>query len=308
MSIRFDERVVIVTGGGNGLGRHHCLQFAELGAKVVVNDLGGALDGTGQSLSAAETVAEEIRAAGGDAIANGANVTKPEEVQAMVDEVMAKWGRIDVLVNNAGILRDKTFLKMDVDNFKAVVDVHLIGAVNCTKAVWGIMRQQNYGRIVMTTSSSGLFGNFGQSNYGAAKMSLIGLMNVLCLECKKYNIHINALAPTAMTRMNEELEPKGSTFTELLKPELVSPAVLFLSGEDAPNRTILGAGCGAYAVTHIYETKGHYINNSKVSPDDIAANWELISATEGEAEQDNAAAQSIKFAELAAMNLGISLE
>ncbi|HJV79863.1 SDR family NAD(P)-dependent oxidoreductase, partial [Noviherbaspirillum sp.] len=195
--IRFDGQVAIVTGAGGGLGRSHALQLAARGAKVVVNDLGVARDGTGNAQSAAERVVAEIRAAGGHAMASGASVTDPAAVEDMVSLVMREWGRIDILVNNAGFLRDKSFSKMTLDDFRAIVDVHLMGAVYCTKAVWEIMKQQNYGRIVMTTSSSGLFGNFGQANYGAAKMALVGLMQTLAIEGEKYGIRVNCLAPTA---------------------------------------------------------------------------------------------------------------
>ena len=188
--IRFDGRVAIVTGAGAGLGRSHALELARRGAKVVVNDLGGAVDGTGASLSAAETVVEEIKAAGGEAMANGANVTKPDEVTAMVDAARETWGKVDILVNNAGILRDKSFSKMTLDDFRAVMEVHLWGSVVCTKAVWDHMKEAGYGRIVMTSSSSGIYGNFGQSNYGAAKMGVVGLMNVLHLEGRKNNIKV----------------------------------------------------------------------------------------------------------------------
>lgn len=306
MAIRFDDRVVIVTGGGNGLGRSHCLQFAKLGAKVVVNDLGGSLDGKGESSKFAKSVVKEIRDAGGEAVADPADVTNSAEVNAMVQSALDKWGRVDILVNNAGILRDKTLHKMEIDNFKKVVDVHLIGAVNCTKAVWGAMKEQDYGRIVMTSSGSGLFGNFGQSNYGSGKMALIGLMNVLCLEGSRYNIKINALAPSAMTRMNENLPLQETTLAKLLKPELVSPAVLYLASEDAPNRTILGAGCGSYAVTRICETPGYFVSNDQVTPDDIAENWDAISNPNGQSELEDAAAQTTKFAELASEKLGIT--
>ena len=205
MTMRFDGQVAIVTGAGGGLGREHALALAARGARVVINDLGGARDGSGGSATAAEAVVAEIEAAGGEAMANAASVTDAAAVQAMVDQVMARWGRIDILVNNAGVLRDKSFAKMEIEDFRFVVDVHLMGAVNCTKAVWEIMRGQNYGRIVMTTSSSGLYGNFGQSNYGAAKMALVGLMQTLSIEGAKNDIRVNCLAPTAHTRMTEDL-------------------------------------------------------------------------------------------------------
>ena len=226
MTIRFDGRVAIVTGAGGGLGRQHALALAARGAKLVVNDLGGTLDGNGGTTSAAQTVVDEIRAAGGEAIASGASVTDAAAVQAMVDAAVKTWGRVDILVNNAGILRDKSFTKMTLDDFRLVIEVHLMGAVNCTKAVWDLMRAQNYGRIVMTTSSSGLYGNFGQSNYGAAKMALVGLMQTLAIEGAKNDIRVNCLAPTAATRMTEHLMPEA--VLKLLQAEAVTPGLLAL--------------------------------------------------------------------------------
>ena len=226
MSINFEGRVAIVTGAGNGLGRSHALALAERGAKVVVNDLGGARDGTGASSDAAMEVVGLIEAAGGEAFAHSANVAKFDEVEDMVKQAMDKWGRVDILINNAGILRDKSFSKMDLADFQLVMDIHLMGSVNCTKAVWEIMREQNYGRIVMTTSASGMYGNFGQTNYGAAKMAVLGFMNTLVLEGGKNNIHVNALAPTAGTRMTEDLLP--SSVLDLMTAESVSAGALVL--------------------------------------------------------------------------------
>ena len=217
MTIRFDGRVAIVTGAGNGLGRAHALGLASRGAKVVVNDFGGARDGTGGSLSPAETVVDEIRRAGGIAMADGADVSNFEQVQAMVDGATREWGRVDLLVANAGILRDKSFAKMEIADFAKVLDVHLIGTFNCCKAVWNTMRERNYGRIVLTTSSSGLFGNFGQANYGAAKAGIVGLMNVLAEEGRKNDIRVNTISPTAATRMTEELLPPQAL--ALMRPE-----------------------------------------------------------------------------------------
>ena len=205
MSIRFDDQVAIVTGAGNGLGRSHALALAERGAKVVVNDLGGSVDGSGGSSAASQEVVAMIEASGGQAMAHGANVANYDEVEDMVAQALDKWGRVDILINNAGILRDKSFAKMSMDDFRLVMDVHLMGSVHCSKAVWETMREQAYGRILMTTSSSGLYGNFGQTNYGAAKMAVVGLMNTLALEGAKYNIKVNALAPSAATRMTAEL-------------------------------------------------------------------------------------------------------
>jgi NAD(P)-dependent dehydrogenase (short-subunit alcohol dehydrogenase family) len=257
MGIDFSGRVAIVTGAGGGLGRQHALALAKRGAKVVVNDLGGARDGSGGSVSAAQTVVDEIRAAGGQAIANGASVTDFDAVQSMVKQTMQEWGRIDVLINNAGILRDKTFAKMELADFRLVLDVHLMGAVHCCKAVWPIMNEQKYGRIVMTTSSTGLYGNFGQSNYGAAKLALVGLMQTLALEGAKNDIRVNCLAPTAATRMTEGLMPEA--VLQALDPKAVVPAMLVLASQDAPTRTTLCAGAGSFEAAHITMTQGAWI-------------------------------------------------
>jgi NAD(P)-dependent dehydrogenase (short-subunit alcohol dehydrogenase family) len=306
MSIRYDGRVAIVTGAGHGLGRSHAIELAKRGARVVVNDLGGARDGTGGSSEAARAVVAEIEAAGGEAIANGANVAKFDEVEAMVQEAMDKWGRVDILVNNAGILRDKSFGKGTMDDFRLVLDVHLMGSVYCTRACWDIMKAQEYGRIVVTTSSSGLYGNFGQTNYGAAKMGVIGMMNTLVQEGAKYNIRINALAPTAGTRMTEDLMPEKAL--ELLTPETVTPAVLYMVSEDGPNRTILCAGAGSYAVAKIVETQGTWLPPEAQTPEGIAANWEAITAPEGERALQAGFEQTGKMLTLAANGLGISLD
>ncbi|AIO35522.1 SDR family NAD(P)-dependent oxidoreductase [Burkholderia pseudomultivorans] len=267
MFMDFNQRVAVVTGAGGGLGRQYALALAARGAKVVVNDLGGTIDGSGSSSTAAQKVVDEIRSAGGDAIANGASVTDFEAVQAMVADAMDMWGRVDILINNAGILRDKSFGKMDIEDFRLVLDVHLMGAVNCTKAVWDIMRNQNYGRIMMTTSSSGLYGNFGQANYGAAKMALVGLMQSLAIEGSKHNIHVNSLAPTAFTRMTDSLIPD---MENLLTPESVVPAMLVLTHERAPTRTILCAGAGTFEAAHITMTDGIYIGADGSAPERLA--------------------------------------
>ena len=289
MTIRFDGRVAIVTGAGGGLGRQHALALAARGAKVVVNDLGGTLDGNGGTPSAAQAVVDEIRAAGGTAIANGASVTDAAAVQAMVDEAVANWGRVDILVNNAGILRDKSFAKMGLDDFRLVIEVHLMGAVNCSKAVWELMRAQNYGRIVMTTSSSGLYGNFGQANYGAAKMALVGLMQTLSIEGAKNDIRVNCLAPTAATRMTENLMPEA--VLNLLKPEAVTPGLLALVAEDAPNRAILCAGAGAFERAHITLTPGVFVGLPDDAAEQVAANFEALSDRAGETVPESGNAQ-----------------
>ena len=278
--MRFDGRVAVVTGAGGGLGRQHALARAARGAKVVVNDLGGTLDGHGGTPSAALAVVEEIHQAGGQVLASGASVTDALAVQAMVDEAMKAWGRIDILVNNAGILRDKSFTKMTLDDFRLVVEVHLMGAVNCCKAVWDIMRAQNYGRIVMTTSSTGLYGNFGQSNYAAAKMALVGLMQTLSIEGAKHNIHVNCLAPTAATRMTENLMPEA--VLKLLQPETVTPGLLALVAEDAPTRAILCAGAGAFERAHITLTQGVFVGLPADAAEQVALQFEALSDREGE--------------------------
>ncbi|MBS0429003.1 MAG: SDR family NAD(P)-dependent oxidoreductase [Proteobacteria bacterium] len=289
MNIDFKGRVAIVTGAGGGLGRQHALALAARGAKVLVNDLGGAVDGQGGSTTAAQQVVDEIRAAGGEALANGASVTDFVAVQAMVQQAVDAWGRVDVLVNNAGILRDKSFAKMDLADFRLVVDVHLMGAVHCTKAVWALMNEQKYGRIVMTTSSSGLYGNFGQSNYGAAKLALVGLMQTLSLEGAKNNIHVNCLAPTAATRMTEGLMPQE--VLEALRPEAVVPAMLVLAAESAPTRTILCAGAGTFEAAHITLTQGAYIGLAADTPEQLAARLQEVTDRNGEQVPQSGAAQ-----------------
>lgn len=290
MTMRFDGRVAIVTGAGGGLGREHALALAKRGAKVVVNDLGGARDGSGASATAAEAVVAEIEALGGEAIANAASVTDYAAVEAMVKAAMDKWGRVDILVNNAGVLRDKTFAKMELSDFQFVMDVHLMGAVNCTKAVWEIMRAQNYGRIVMTTSSSGLYGNFGQSNYGAAKMALVGFMKTLSIEGAKNDIRVNCLAPTAHTRMTEDL---GAALPlEALGPELVSPGLLYLVSDNAPSRCILAAGAGGFERAYVTITQGiHAVGED--APEQIEARFAEISDRAGEIIPDMGAAQGM---------------
>ena len=293
MSINFEGRVAIVTGAGNGLGRSHALALAKRGAKVVVNDLGGARDGTGASSDAAMEVVGMIEAAGGEAFAHGANVAKFDEVQDMVAQAMEKWGRVDILINNAGILRDKSFAKMDLADFQLVMDVHLMGSVNCSKAVWDIMREQNYGRIVMTTSSSGMYGNFGQTNYGAAKMAVLGFMNTLVLEGGKNNIHVNALAPTAGTRMTDDLMP--AEVLALLTAESVTAGALILCDEKAPTRTILCAGAGGYAKTNLFETDGIFMPVDEQTPEAILARWDELSDTSNQQALESGGKQTEKF-------------
>lgn len=278
--IRFDGKVAIVTGAGGGLGRQHALELARRGAKVVVNDLGGSMDGSGGNSAAAEAVVAEIKAAGGEAIANGASVTDDAGVAHLVQQTMDAFGRIDILIANAGILRDKSFSKMELSDFEAVMQVHVWGTFKPIKAVWEIMKTQNYGRIVVTTSSSGMYGNFGQANYGAAKMAVLGLMNTLKIEGQKNNIRVNAISPVAATRMTEGLMPPE--VLEKLKPEYVTPGVVYLVSEDAPTGAILTAGAGAFALSRIFETEGVYLGEGGLSVEEVAANWEKINDTEGQ--------------------------
>lgn len=288
--IDLNGRVAIVTGAGGGLGRAHALQLARAGARVVVNDLGGTIDGSGGSPNAAEAVAAEIRAAGGDAFANGASVTDFAQVEAMVADALARWGRVDILVNNAGILRDRTFAKMDLEDFRAVLDVHLWGAVHCTKAVWETMRAQQHGRILLTTSSSGLYGNFGQSAYGAAKMALVGLMNTLHLEGERYGIRVNCLAPSAATRMTQAVfSPEQLS---MLVPESVSPAVVALCADDAPSRRIVCAGGGAFAAANITLTRGRYMGAGPGAAERLANALDAIGDRAGEIVPASALEQS----------------
>ena len=274
MTISFKDKVVIVTGAGGGLGRSHSLEFAKRGAKVVVNDLGGSVDGSGGSSDAANNVVKEITEAGGVAIPNGSSVTDDDGVKNMVDQTMDEFGRIDILINNAGILRDRSFTKMTMEDFTIVTDIHLMGSVKPTKMVWEIMKEQNYGRILVTTSSTGLYGNFGQSNYGAAKLGVVGFVNTLKLEGQKYNINCNVLCPVAYTRMTENLMPPEAE--QLLTPSSVTPAVIYLSSENGPTGTILCAGAGVYSVAKIMESDGENLG-LEASAEDLEKNWDKIS-------------------------------
>jgi NAD(P)-dependent dehydrogenase (short-subunit alcohol dehydrogenase family) len=303
MSVKYDGQVAIVTGAGAGLGRSHALALAARGAKVVINDLGGR-DG---SLSAGSlAVVAEIEAAGGEAIANGANVADMTQVQLMVEQTMEKWGRIDILVNNAGILRDKSFGNMPIEDFKLVVDVHLMGAANCSKAVWNIMKAQQYGRIVMTTSSSGLYGNFGQANYGAAKMGVAGLMNTLCIEGGKYGIKVNCLSPTARTAMTEDLI-EDKRVLEMMTVDSVTTGLLALVAKESPNRAILGCGAGGYARAVIKETDGIYLSPEQQTPENILAKWDELEDESNSKELKAGWMQTNKYVAKAAEFLGIDL-
>ena len=304
-AIHFDGQVAIVTGAGVGLGRSHALQLAGRGAKVVVNDPGVATDGEAREINVAHTVAASIVANGGEAIAHRADVSSADDVADMVEQTMENWGRIDIVVNNAGILRDKTFGKMRMDDFRKVVDVHLIGSANVTHACWPIMRKQKYGRVLLTSSSSGLYGNFGQSNYGAAKAAMIGLMNVLAQEGARDDIRVNTLAPTAATRMTEELLPDDAL--ALLAPETISPGVLYLVSKHAPTRFIMGAGAGCYAQTRIYETPGVVLVGEENTPEAVAAAFADIQSPDNQQPMPDAFSQTLKFARNAARARGLEL-
>ena len=290
MTIGFDNRVAIVTGAGGGLGRAYALELARRGAKVVVNDLGGARDGTGHS-DAALAVVREIEAAGGEAFSNGGSVTEYDQMVTMVEAAKARWGRVDILINNAGVLRDKSFAKMEPEDFRFVVDVHLNGSANCTKAVWDTMREQNYGRILMTASSTGLFGNFGQANYGAAKLGLAGLAKTLHLEGAKYGIKVNTIAPVAGTRMTEDIFPEAAF--KAFAPENVAPAALYLVSEDAPTNMIVGAGAGVVQAAYVTLTRGAQLDAP--TPESVAAQWAEIIDRKGEIVPNSGAEQTMSI-------------
>ena len=296
MTIRFDDRVAIVTGAGGGIGKEHALELARRGAKVVVNDLGGTVDGSGAS-DAANEVVDIIKSEGGVAMANGASVTDLEAVKDMVSQTMEKWGRIDILVNNAGILRDKSFHKVTLEDFNLVMDVHFQGSLNCTHTIFPIMREQEYGRIVFTSSSSGVFGNFGQTNYGSAKMAMVGLMNTLKIEGQGKNVYTNSITPVAYTRMTEGLIPED--FGKNLQPEFVTPAVIYLSSENAPNGAIMAAGAGVFSRIFIHETMGVSLGMAEdMTPENIEANWDKISDMSDARALQNGGEQTLKFFEL----------
>ena len=296
MAIRFDNKVAIVTGAGGGIGKEHALELARRGAKVVVNDLGGNVDGSGAS-DAANEVVELIKSEGGEAISNGASVTDLDAVKAMVNQTMEEWGRIDILVNNAGILRDKSFHKVTLDDFNLVMDVHFQGSLNCTHTIFPIMREQEYGRIIFTSSASGVYGNFGQTNYGSAKMAMIGLMNTLKLEGQNKNIFTNSITPVAYTRMTEGLIPED--FGKNLRSEFITPAVIYLASDQAPNGVTIAAGAGVFSRIFIHETMGVSLGMGEdMTPENIHANWDKISdMTEARALQ-NGGEQTLKFFEL----------
>ena len=296
MTIRFDDKVVIVTGAGGGLGKQHALEFARRGAKVVVNDLGGSVDGSGAS-DAAEEVVQLIKSEGGEAISNGASVTDLDAVKNMVQQTMDEWGRIDILVNNAGILRDKSFHKVSIEDFNLVMDVHFQGSLNCTHTIFPIMREQEYGRIIFTSSASGVYGNFGQTNYGSAKMAMIGLMNTLKLEGQNKNIFTNSITPVAYTRMTEGLIPED--FGQNLKSEYITPAVIYLASDQAPNGVIIAAGAGVFSRINIQESMGVSLGTGEdMTPENIHANWDKISDMTNARTLQNGGEQTLKFFEL----------
>lgn len=305
-TIDFTDRVAIITGAGGGLGRAYALALAERGAKVVVNDLGGDVHGEGGTASAAQLVVDEITAAGGQAMVDGSDITDEAAVQKMVTSVIDTWGRIDILINNAGILRDKSFAKMETADFRKVVEVHLMGSVNCTKAVWPHMADAGYGRILMTTSTSGIYGNFGQANYAAAKSGLVGLMNVLAIEGAKKNIKVNAIAPTAATRMTEDLLPQQ--VLDIMGPETIAPGAMFMVSDDAPTKTILGAGAGVFAVSQMVESRGVYLPEGARTPEIVAERWNEIADVTDANRLESAFEQTSKYAALAARELGLHLE
>ncbi|HEX8191803.1 MAG TPA: SDR family NAD(P)-dependent oxidoreductase [Allosphingosinicella sp.] len=290
MAISFEGRVAIVTGAGGGLGRAYALELARRGAKVVVNDLGGARDGSGTS-DAAQNVVEQIEAAGGTAMANGSSVTNAEQVADMVARAKEAWGGVHILINNAGILRDKSFAKMTMDDFRLVVDVHLIGSANCTKAVWETMRDQAYGRILMTSSSTGLYGNFGQANYAAAKLGLAGFAKTLSLEGARYNVRVNSIAPTAATRMTEDIF--SPEMMAAFNPDNVVPAALFLVSEDAPTNAIVGAGAGVVQAAYVTLTPGVALPEGERTPEAVAALWDRITDRTGEIVPQSGAEQAM---------------
>ena len=294
MTISFENRVAIVTGAGGGLGRAYALELARRGAKVVVNDLGGARDGSGSS-DAAQSVVEQILAAGGTAIANGASVTDFDEVEEMVARARSEWGGVHILINNAGILRDRSFAKMTMEDFRRVLEVHLIGSANCTKAVWETMRSQGYGRILMTSSSTGLFGNFGQANYGAAKLGLAGFAKTLHVEGAKYGIRVNSLAPTAATRMTEDIFPPE--MLDAFNPDNVVPAALYLVSEDAPSNMVVGAGGGVVQASYVTLTPGYALPEGRRTPEEVAANWSRIIDRTGEIVPQSGAEQAMLILE-----------
>ena len=279
MAISFEGKVAIVTGAGGGLGRAYALELARRGARVMVNDRGGERDGTGQS-PAAEQVAEDIRRAGGEALANAGSVTDPAQMEEMAARTREAWGGIHILINNAGILRDKSFGKMDMADFAEVIAVHLLGSAHCARAVWNTMREQNYGRILMTTSGAGLGGNFGQANYGAAKLGVVGLAKALYVEGARHDIRVNSIAPLAGTRMSEDMLTEDAF--RLFDVAKVVPAALFLVSDEAPTNVIVGAGAGLYQTLQVTATPGVLLPEAEQTVEGLAAAWPRIADRTGE--------------------------
>jgi NAD(P)-dependent dehydrogenase (short-subunit alcohol dehydrogenase family) len=290
----FENRVAIITGAGRGLGRTYALALAERGATVVVNDPGSSVDGAGAAEDAAGSVVGEIRAAGGTAIANHGSVTDPAAVQSMVDDTVDAFGRVDILINNAGILRDRSFHKVDLADLLAVIDVHLTGSIRCTHAVWPLMREQGYGRVIFTSSQNGTYGNFGQAGYATAKAAVLGLMKVLAIEGESKNIRTNTIVPVARSRMTVGSIIGDDADADSLPPEAVASGVLFLVGEDAPNGVILNAGGGCYSVSEIPETRGAFLGTDP-QPEDVQAHWDEICAGGYVDVLENGPAQFTKF-------------
>ena len=287
----YDGKVVIITGAGGGLGRQHALLMASRGALVVINDLGGAVDGSGSDKGAAERVVDEIKAIGGEAVSDTNSVATPEGGAAIVQTALDAFGRVDVVINNAGILRDKAFHNLESAMTDAVIDVHLRGAFNVTQPAWRVMREQGYGRIVSTSSAAGIFGNFGQANYGAAKMGLVGFTRVLAVEGAKYNIKANAIAPLALTRMTEDLL---GALGQKLQPEMVSPLVAFLAHDDCPvSGQVFSVGGGRVAQVFIGEAQGYF--NANLTMEDVRDNWGTITDREGYSVPGNLADETAMF-------------
>jgi NAD(P)-dependent dehydrogenase (short-subunit alcohol dehydrogenase family) len=281
MTISFEGRVAIVTGAGRGLGRAYALELARRGARVMVNDLGGARDGSGQS-DAAEAVAEEIRRAGGEALADGGSVADFAQMETMAARAREAWGGIHILINNAGILRDRSFGAMDMADFEELVRVHLLGSAHCARAVWNTMREQNYGRILMTTSGAGLGGNFGQANYGAAKLGVVGLAKALYVEGARHDIRVNSIAPLAGTRMSEDMLTEDAF--RVFDAAKVVPAALFLVSDEAPTNAIVGAGAGLFQTMQVTVTPGILLPEAEQTVEGVAAAWARIADRSGETE------------------------
>ena len=290
---KFESRVAVVTGAGGGLGRAHAIALAARGVKVVVNDVGAA---------GAQAVVDEITAESGTATADTTDITDQEAVEAMVSAAVTRWGRVDILVNNAGILRDKSFAKMELTDFRAVMDVHLMGSVHCTNAVWPHMVEQGYGRILMTTSASGIYGNFGQANYGAAKSALVGLTNVLAIEGERKGIRVNALAPTAATQMTDGL--LAAEDAAELGPDTIAPGAVFLVADDAPNGVILGAGAGVFALSKMVEGPAIHVPEQVRSAEEIAARWAELDDFGGLRSHNSAFEQTSHYVQIASAAKG----